>query len=92
MIIFDRKINLSKLFTGNISMTKVSLDNSLLGELSTWTKVPLTIVSLDNCCNTLDFRPLEAFVLVEIEFVCGVGWWGVNNNNRVKPNHKLRLG
>ena len=37
--------------------TKVSLDNSLLGQLCHWTKVPWTTVSLDkcpldNCCNT----------------------------------------
>ena len=37
--------------------TKVSLDNSLLGQLCHWTKVPWTSVTLDNrpldnCCNT----------------------------------------
>ena len=37
--------------------TKVSLDNSLLGQLCHWTKVPWTTVTLDNrpldnCCNT----------------------------------------
>ena len=40
--------------------TKVSLDNSLLGQLWHWTKVPWTTVSLEDClldnyCNTHHF-------------------------------------
>ena len=44
----------------------MNMDNSLLGQLCHWTKIPWTTVSLDyrpldNCCNTLrlefDNRP-----------------------------------
>ena len=61
---------------------------------------PQKIVGLKLCwivvrivwgCCIQNFRPLGPFFLVEVEFLAG-GWWGVQSDNHVKPNPKLRLG
>jgi len=39
-----------------------------------------------------NFRPLGSLFIVEVEFLCGVRWCGMNSYNHVKPNLKLRLG
>ena len=39
-----------------------------------------------------NFRPLGPLFLVEVEFPGGGGVGGVNSNNNVKPNLRLRLG
>ena len=48
------------------------------------------VVSFFRWARIQNFRPLGPLFLVEVEFPGG--WWGgMNSNNRVKPNLRLRL-
>ena len=56
-------------------------------------KLCWVVVSFVRWGRIQNFRPLGPLFLVEVEFLVGggVGWGGMNSNNRVKPNLRLRL-
>ena len=55
-------------------------------------KLCWVVVSFVRLGRIQNFRPLGPLFLVVVEFVVVWGWWvGVNSNNHVKPNLRLRL-
>ena len=56
-------------------------------------KLCWVVVSIAGRCCITNFRPLEPFFLVELEFLWWVVvGWGVQSDNRVKPNQvEVRL-
>ena len=55
-------------------------------------KLCLVVVSFVRLGRIQNFRPLGPLFLVEVEFLGGVGWCGgMNSNNLIKPNLRLKL-